>query len=124
LQSLHQHVAISASSSSSPEKCLENRNIPIHEKITLYADQGVCFDGPEAQVVNVSGQISLKDQEEILRFYKESLKSLGWLLTCHSPLTFEREDQVFTIQLQTNNSLAGFADISFSLEPKETSPCG
>lgn len=104
--------------SASPENCLENQNIPLHEGITLYEDQGICFDGPDAQVITAVGQVPKKIQNKIKAYYQETLKELGWIQKKGSVLTFERDDQTLLITLTEKPENPTILDISISLEPK------
>ncbi len=99
----------------SAQACLENKNIPIHDSITLN-DDGICFDRPEAQIINVSGQIEKDNQASIIEYYKEMLPGVGWLYKKESPLTFERENQVLTITFKEESPTT---HISFSLKSKD-----
>jgi len=65
-------------------------DIPLMQGLTQLEDENISFDVPEGAFKSIKLETKTLTQKEILTFYEESLKNLGWRKTAKN--TYEREN--------------------------------
>ena len=71
-------------------------DIPLMDGMTVDENEGFSFDTPAGQIMTISA-VSTSSKKEILDFYKESLKALGWQQK--SDKEYHRDQDELTLQL-------------------------
>ena len=78
-------------------------------------EEALSFDTEEFRIIEQYISSTIVEKAEFLKFYKETLKSLGWELKTvkNDVYTFKREDEGLTIKIESEDPLV----VLFSLKP-------
>ncbi len=78
-------------------------------------EDALSFDTEEFRIIEQYITSTVVEKPEFLKFYKETLKSLGWELKVakNDVYTFKREDEGLTIKIEAEDPLV----VLFTLKP-------
>lgn len=78
-------------------------------------EEALSFDTEEFRIIEQYITSTVVEKSEFLKFYKETLKSLGWDLKVakNDVYTFKREDEGLTIKIESEDPLV----VLFTLKP-------
>ncbi len=90
-------------------------DIPLQDGFTEH--EQLSFDTEDVRVIEQYISSSSVKKDEFIKFYDETLKSLGWKSTFKTAntLNFKRDDEILTITIEAEEPLL----VLFSLKPTE-----
>ena len=90
--------------------------IPLQEGVEEM-DNALYFDNEDVRIIEQYISSTVVSKDDFLKFYKETLKSLGWKLTetYTDKLSFKREDEQLILNIESDEPLV----VLFTLKPYE-----
>lgn len=92
-------------------------DIPLQEGLIENDSNNLSFDTEDIRVIEQYVSSSKLTKQDFLKFYKETLNSLGWKLTSSikDKYNFRREEEVLIISIESEKPLVAL----FTLKPVE-----